>query len=90
MSKSILILDTPANCINCPLASAAREKHSGQMCWKCAIHPTIMIENGKIKPEWCPLKPIPEKQTHYNTDTPHHRYAKDGWNACLNELTKAN
>ena len=59
MSKSILVVDTPKSCMNCQFRAHNVLKH-----W-CEQDKTqrLITENVLYlnKPEWCPLKPIPEK-----------------------------
>lgn len=48
----------------------------------------IECEDGYCqgKPEWCPLKPLPEKD---DFDDPYDEYYtgyRDGWNRCLEEI----
>lgn len=80
MSKSILVIDTPE-----------------QVCQKCELcRETINDEfmccgNGKIipdgeKPDWCPLKELPQKANHPDY-CDNGRYDK-GWNDCLDEIVK--
>ena len=38
------------------------------------------------KPEWCPLKPLPEKMTGV-ASTDHWKSIKEGWNGCINKIT---
>lgn len=97
MSKSVLVIDTPYCCSECPLLYKSEDIPLGnftyQMTWQCRIKPED-VENGYItkpiynKPDWCPLIPLPEKQIIHCTDTAHHRYAKDGYNQCLTDIQK--
>lgn len=50
--KSILVVDTPENCAECPL------RYWGIAGWSC-IHTRRLLE-GPIaeREEWCPLRPI--------------------------------
>lgn len=84
MSKAILVMDMPSNCRDCVLCIASREKHTGQFCWRCINHPTIMIEKNGTKPDWCPLKPMPEKKDNA-IGTNYQRFVK-GYNACIDEI----
>ena len=55
MSKSILVIDTPEHCGECPFRSFI---NYGK--W-CAAYDDTCIDHYPAKPEWCPLKPAPEK-----------------------------
>ena len=53
MSKSVLVIDTPKYCALCVLRSGV-------------LHPFCRVNNRditdlSIRPDWCPLKPLPEK-----------------------------
>lgn len=90
-NKAILVMDMPQNCKNCDLSVPCRENHTGQMCFRCVKAPTMMITKAEAdtKPDWCPLREAPQKQTVNCTDTTHHRFAKDGWNHCIDTILKA-
>nr|DAQ45203.1 MAG TPA: hypothetical protein [Caudoviricetes sp.] len=80
MSKSVLVLTTPKYCALCVLRSGV-------------LHPFCRVNNRditdlSIRPDWCPLKPLPEKMIiprgARNTDGL--EYAC-GYNTCINEIT---
>ena len=83
MSKSVLVINTPKYCAVCALRNGVR-------------HPFCRI-NGRditdlsIIPNWCPLKPLPEKKL-YTAPKRNHELQKDlfavGWNACLREIVE--
>ena len=56
MNKSILVLDTPNSCRDCPL----RYDPYGHL-ETCYIEGLYLDEHYKAgtKPEWCPLRPLP-------------------------------
>lgn len=72
MSKSILVIDTPEDCSKCDLKN-------GYFCGKtkCWID-----EDCFPKPDWCPLKDVPDK--YYPVGMNFER----GWNACIDEILK--
>lgn len=93
MRKSVLVIDTPENCLDCQFCYELDEgveaycsvtdddKDNGLM-------KQIECEDGYCqgKPEWCPLKPLPEKD---DFDDPYDEYYtgyRDGWNRCLEEI----
>lgn len=41
-------------------------------------------------PDWCPLKPLPEKNTTENDMTDYQCGMVDGRNQCINEITGGN
>jgi hypothetical protein len=81
MSKSVLVLDTPKYCASCALRSGI-------------LHPFCRanrrdITDLSIRPDWCPLKPLPEKMTGV-AQTDHWNSIKEGWNECIDEITGGN
>lgn len=57
MSKSILVIDTPKSCADCPCCFA-----DNVMVW-CGKEQDILCEPGEMpegietfKPDWCPLR----------------------------------
>ena len=42
----------------------------------------------EIKPDWCPLNPIPEKQINNNLYDEYYDGFNAGWNACIDEILK--
>ena len=89
--KSILITDTPRNCQEC-ICSGIHQDFDGlrDMCRFTCLELTgeNMVQN---RPEWCPLKPMPEKRVlpHEMVDLTNYGeepWFTDGWNACLDEI----
>ena len=81
MSKSVLIIDTPESCRSCYLRGFTLNL---QYCRGKLKD----IKDVSTKPDWCPLKPLPEKMIiprgARNTDGL--EYAC-GYNTCINEIT---
>ena len=78
MSKSVLVMDTPEKgCISCPI---------GQNDSNCRItriycpiaEETAFNEEAETVPDWCPLKPLPEKNTTENDMTDYQCGMVDG------------
>lgn len=44
------------------------------------------VPNNDVIPNWCPLKPLPEKMTGVAI-TDHWNSIKAGWNQCIDEIT---
>ena len=89
--KAILVIEMPSSCSKCEFCLEITENH--HCCQR------VSDDNDRCKrldydvefyqyekPDWCPLKEAPQKQTIYSVDTPHHRWAKDGYNACIDEI----
>lgn len=90
MSKSVLVMETPEKgCVSCPI---------GQNDSNCRItriycpiaEETAFNEEAETAPDWCPLKPLPEKKE-YIVPIDNVESQKDiiavGWNACIDEIT---
>lgn len=98
MSKSVLVIDTPKSCYNCPFGTEYYDIYIYKGNCELAEHlgkiMTLLTEEyygfeSKSRPEWCPLKPLPKK-----FDNEKDRKLGDfeplfkiGWNACLREIT---
>lgn len=93
--KSILVIDMPKNCEECPLRLWDSESQYYNACT-----PTLKekhsvtdeyeeCEDILTRPIWCPLKPMPEKK-----EVSDDAYVADytdfdlGWNACIEEIEK--
>lgn len=74
MGKAILVMDMPKNCFHCKLQD-----------WvNCRV--IKGCHTGDTRPDWCPLREVPEKQVHNAIDNEFQRGAKNGWNACVNKI----
>lgn len=83
MSKSVLVIDTPENCRSCYLRGFTLNL---QYCRGKLKD----IKDTSIKPDWCPLKPLPEKSTTENDMTDYQCGMVDGRNQCIDEITGGN
>ncbi len=103
MSKAILVMDMPSSCLECPFRYKSEEMPLGnftyQSLFRCKNEPiNISEDDGDIvylndvmmkgKPEWCPLREVPQKHTIHCIDTTHHRHVKQGWNYCIDTILK--
>lgn len=81
MSQSVLVIDTPEKCKSCIYVGVFAEF--------CRIN-CRDIKDSSAKPDWCPLKPLPEKKS---TTAPVSNYEvqknllAEGWNQCIDEIT---
>lgn len=98
MSKSVLVIDTPKNCYECPFGTEYCGNLEYEGCCELAgcldgdmrlITEELYDYESESKPDWCPLKPLPEK-----FDGEKNRKLGDfeplfkiGWNACIDEIT---
>ena len=87
MSKSIVTIDTPENCVDCDMTTL-----SG-----CGIeHPYCAVlnrflDNPDIVQEDCPLKELPKSRLCNYYDFEHYTSGYDkGWNDCIEQITGEN
>ena len=87
MSKSVIVIDTPEKCINCPLCVINCEHE----CLMCSIHDKNEFVNlehfGFTKPDWCPLLPLPKRKNIHEDVAPYNLYHQ-GYNDCLYDIQK--
>ena len=94
--KSVLVIDTPEKCYDCPFGTA----YCGELEYvgycelaDCLDYDVILITEehydceSKSRPDWCPLKPLPEKSTIENDMTDYQCGMVDGRNQCIDEIT---
>lgn len=86
MSKSVLVLDTPENCISCSISRDCSDIL--ETCTFCPITGKCVLDKeAETIPDWCPLKPLPEKMDSlYFTRGGKSPDYKMGWNDCLNAI----
>lgn len=99
MSKSVLVIDTPENCYDCPFGTEYCGDSEYEGCCElaeCLDGDTRLIAEehydyeSESRPDWCPLKPLPERKE-YIVPIDNVESQKDiiavGWNACINKIT---
>ena len=87
MSKSILVIDTPKCCRECPVcASYAESAFSPREYW-CSPMDNRDAE-PEDKPDWCPLKPVPEYELVWYDDEKSDW--ERGYNDCIDEILGGN
>lgn len=78
MNKAILVMDMPDDCFEC------------NFCVELAAHDRCVAAGKSIftikKPDWCPLKELPEKMEGYNSIKWQWGEYEDGWNHCIDCL----
>lgn len=80
MSKSVIVLDTPASCNECPGLLQMEENNL----------PTCIYANRikyyAEKPQWCPLTALPQKweEKPYNSDL--RVQWQRGYNRCIDDI----
>lgn len=81
MAKAILVIDMPKNCGECSICASWQESAYSTREYWCPVMDNKDVEPNK-KPDWCPLKELPEKKK-YDWQ----RYDK-GYNACIGDILK--
>lgn len=83
MSKSILVVDTPEACIDCPCHFA---EDVGKV-W-CGKNKEELLADDieTFKPDWCPLREIPQKKP--TREMGEYLYFDCGYNACIDDVLK--
>lgn len=99
MSKSIVVIETPCDCLECMFMRecgviSADKPFTYKQLYNCVLEPEHYNEDEERyidylndymawcnKPDWCPLKKLPEKRSNTN----HTRYI-EGYNKCLEDI----
>lgn len=96
MNKSALVMDTPKNCYDCPFGTEYCGNFEYEGCCELAecldsdmrlITEEHYDYESESRPEWCPLKPLPEKNTIENDMIDYQCGMVDGRNQCIDEIT---
>lgn len=83
MSKSILVIDTPKCCRECPVCASYQESAFSPREYWCSPMDNRDAE-PEGKPDWCPLKPAPEYELVWYDDEKSDW--ERGYNACIDEI----
>ena len=95
MSKSALVIDTPENCYDCPfgISYCGELEYEGlcELAYCLDYDVFLMAEEhydceSKSRPDWCPLKPLPEKSTTENDMADYQCGMVDGRNQYIDEI----
>ena len=93
MAKGIIVVDAPGRCIKCQFCkNYIRVPHSFGKETTHEIHCACLNnkalkeipQNGK--PDWCPVKKMPERIDEHNTCYDSDYYRAEGWNSCIDEI----
>lgn len=96
--KAILVLDMPKDCSECfcfdSIDDYSKQHYGGFLRFCIAADKEIGyvnfedLRNEVQKPDWCPLKPTPDRIKHsiydYDADTGY----TCGWNDCLDSMIR--
>lgn len=84
MGKSVIIIDTPQRCIDCPFSD---DDYIG-LCCNVYTYKNISLNAAMAgKPDWCPLQKLPEPKSEEFGQTVINAAKAEGWNAFLNVIT---
>lgn len=83
MSKSTLIMKTPDKCLDCRLCSLDMDGSLTCIYYKIIICNDITEYNNK--PNWCPLRELPEEEIDFSADEFECGFTF-GWNACIRKV----
>lgn len=85
MSKAILVIDMPDSCMGCNFLYCDAENNS-ESCQAREKARIVNLEN-EDKPDWCPLREMPEKKKTIGTESETERiYMNCGWNDCIDAI----
>lgn len=88
MSKALLTMDMPNSCMGCNFLYCDAESNV-ESCQAREKSKPIDLEK-EDKPDWCPLRPIPEKKEILRTNQYQFgvlgRGFSEGWNACVDKI----
>lgn len=85
MSKSILILETPDRCFDCPCYKQYVQTDECGILEKELLNDNLW--NGR--PDWCPMFSIPERSQDKRQWDEYEDGWDDGWNSCISYLENA-
>lgn len=85
MAKAVLVMDMPECCVDC--CCGYFERYTKELNLVCGA--TGEDANNVGKPDWCPLRELPEHKRTIGTDSESNRILMNvGYNACLDEILK--
>ena len=84
MRKSVLVMKTPEKCLDCNLC--VLDMDGSISCYYNKREICSNVGENNSRPEWCPLRELPEEdhENHYPGEL-EDGYT-DGWNDCLREI----
>ena len=85
MKKAVLLMNVPEKCLDCNLC--VLDMDGSISCYYNKREICSNVGENNSRPNWCPLKSLPEEdhEDHYPNEL-EYGYA-DGWNDCLREIT---
>lgn len=80
MNKGIIVVNTPECCDECEFM--CYDQYNNNFCFMADVDE--LIEDDK--PDWCPIKPAPEKIQHPSRQSLLQEQFADGWNTCVDKI----
>jgi hypothetical protein len=80
MTKGVIVVDAPDLCTECDLM--CYDQYKDKFCFMVGFDEPIEDD----KPDWCPIKPAPEKIQHPSRQSLSQECFADGWNACVDKI----
>ena len=90
MAKAVLVMDMPDSCDVCDYVDDTQPPRYGERTLYC-MAPGIgedVTDYVACRPDFCPLRELPEKE---HNDNEYDEYSDGwdaGWNVCLDEITR--
>lgn len=89
MAKAVLVMNMPESCFGCNFCHINCSDGDEYSCQALEVARPV-DSNTYEKPEWCPLRELPERETEMidaeDLGRDYVRGTMDGWNACLEEI----
>lgn len=88
MSKSVLVVDTPKDCANCLFSEFTDKDDFDCETMFCNAKKFKQGEIAKCNeiPEWCPLRPLPERKRTTSLDSLLVQARIYGYNDCIDDI----
>ena len=83
--KAILVIDMPTNCMDCPMCQLS--DWDGE--YHCFGANSVEVNFKGDKPDWCPLRPLPDEKEQWNSwelDFRNESSYRAGWNDFRKEI----
>lgn len=86
MTKGMVVIDIPNSCADCDIRFT--DEYSDWCPVNIEENQTDVFDyaNNFTKPDWCPVKPMPEKIKYKNRQEIAKELIAEGWNACLDKI----
>ena len=88
MKKAVLLMDVPETCLDCNLC--VLDTDGSISCYYNKREICSNVGENNSRPNWCPLRPLPDRKEITETYKWEDRSFKCGWNWCLDEITGRN